>query len=176
MIVVADSSVLVGLSSIGKLYLLKVLFGEEILIPPAVWSEVVEHGGGRPGAKQIESSEWIVVKTVNASDLLQLLKVDLDIGEAEAIALAKKIKADLILLDERDARKIAKSLSLKILGTIGILIKAKQIGEIESLQDVLDTLRNKAQFRVSDSFYSPDCISCPAMYRKIVEIPDRVKK
>ena len=82
-----------------------------------------------------------------------MLKHDLDHGEAEAIALAKEIKADLILLDERAARKIAKSLSLKILGTVGVLIKAKQTENIDSLKVVLDVLRNQAQFRISDSLY-----------------------
>jgi len=74
------------------LYLLKILFGEEIFIPYTVWSEVVEHGRGRPGAKQIESADWITAKAVNISSLLQLLKHDLDHGEAEAIALAKEKK------------------------------------------------------------------------------------
>ena len=154
MIVIADSSVLIGLSSIDKLHLLKVLFSEEILIPEAVWSEVVENGGGRAGAKQIESADWITVRMVSNSDFLQLLKHDLDPGEAEAIALAKEIKANLILLDERAARKIAKALSLKILGTVGVLIKAKQTENIKSLQVVLDALRNQAQFRISDSLYT----------------------
>ena len=86
--------------------------------------------------------------------MLHLLKRDLDAGEAEAIALAKEIKAELILLDERDARKIAKSLSLKTLGTVGVLIKAKQSGKIESLQVMLDVLRDQAQFRISDSLYA----------------------
>lgn len=154
MIVVADSSVLIGLSSIGQLHLLKVLLNEEILIPSAVWSEVVEQGGGRPGANQIKSSAWISVRKVNDSDLLRLLKKDLDAGESEAIALAKEIKAKLILLDERDARRIAQSLSLKTLGTVGVLIKAKQTGTIESLQEKLDALRDQAKFRISDSIYA----------------------
>ncbi len=154
MIVVADSSVLIGLSSIGQLHLLKMFLNEEILIPSAVWSEVVEHGGGRPGAKQIKSSPWISVRSVNDSSLLHLLKRDLDAGEAEAIALAKEIKAELILLDERDARKIAQSLSLRILGTVGVLIKAKQSERIESLQSMLDALRDQAQFRISNSLYT----------------------
>ncbi len=87
------------------------------------------------------------------TDFLCLLKNELDPGEAEAIALAKEIKAKLILLDERDARKIAKSLSLNVLGTVGLLIQAKQTGKIESLQTMLDLLKNEAHFRISESLY-----------------------
>ncbi len=85
--------------------------------------------------------------------MLRLLKIDLDAGEAEAIVLAKEINADVIFLDERDAIKKAKFLDLKILGTIGILIKAKQSGEIQSLEKVLNDLRFQAHFRISDLLF-----------------------
>jgi len=153
LIAVADSSVLIGLSAIGHLHLLKALFGREILIPFAVWREVVEQGEKRPGARQVSSADWIIVQNVDSSDLLRLLKIDLDAGEAEAIVLAKEINADVIFLDERDARKKAKFLDLKILGTIGILIKAKQSGEIQSLEKVLNDLRFQAHFRISDLLF-----------------------
>lgn len=153
MIVVSDSSVLIGLSSIDKLQLLTELLNDEIVIPGEVWHEVVETGAGRPGAKRIESSDWISVRQVADTDLLCLLKNELDSGEAEAIALAKEINAKLILLDERAARKIAKSLRLNVLGTVGLLIQAKQTGKITTLQAMLDQLRNEAQFRISDSLY-----------------------
>ena len=94
------------------------------------------------------------VRQVADTDLLSLLKNELDHGEAEAIALAKEIKAKLILLDERDARRIAKSLGLTVLGTVGILIQAKHTGKIASLQATLDLLMSKAQFRISDSLYN----------------------
>ncbi len=154
MIVVADSSVLIGLSSINKLHLLRELLHDEIVIPQAVWYEVVETGAGRPGAKCVEAADWISVKQVANTDLLCLLNNDLDPGEAEAIALAKDINAKLILLDERVARRIAKSLHLYVLGTVGLLIQAKQAGKISSLQIKLDQLRDVAQFRISDSLYS----------------------
>jgi predicted nucleic acid-binding protein len=145
--------VLIGLSSIGQLHLLKKLLHDEIIIPEAVWHEVVETGAGRPGARAIESADWITVRQVSDTDLLCLLKNELDRGEAEAIALAKEIEAKLILLDERDARKTAKSLRLNVLGTIGLLIQAKQAGRITSLQAMLDQLRDEAQFRISNSLY-----------------------
>lgn len=153
MIVISDSSVLIGLSSIDQLHLLRELLNDEIFIPGAVWHEVVETGARRPGAKRIESADWITVRQVAKTDLLCLLKNELDSGEAEAIALAKEIHAELILLDERAARKIAKSLRLNVLGTVGLLIRARQIGKITSLQDILDQLRDDAQFRISEILY-----------------------
>lgn len=154
MIVISDSSVLIGLSSIAQLHLLRELLQDEIIIPTAVWSEVVENGAGRVGAKLISAADWISVRQVADTDFLCLLKNELDPGESEAIALAKEMKSDLILLDERDARKIAKSLSLNVLGTVGLLIQAKRVGKIMSLKEMLDRLINEGQFRISDSLYN----------------------
>jgi len=143
--------VLIGLSSIGQLHLLKELLHDEVIVPHAVWHEVVETGFDRPGAKLVESSDWISVRQVADSDLLCLLNKDLDQGEAEAIALAKEIQAKLILLDERAARKIASALNLNVLGTVGLLIKARQVGKLTSLKTTLHQLREEAHFRISDA-------------------------
>ena len=78
--------------------------------------------------------------------LTKLLKQTLDRGEAEAIALSIELKADWILLDEREGRKVAKSLGLKV---TGILLRAKHLGELDSLQPVIDRLINKAGFRIA---------------------------
>lgn len=77
------------------------------------------------------------------------MKQTLDRGEAEAIALAIELNADWMLLDEREGRKVAKSLGLKVTEILGILLRAKQLGEIESLQLVIDDLINKAGFRIA---------------------------
>lgn len=76
MIVISDSSVLIGLSSVDQLRLLKELLNDEICIPGAVWHEVVETGAGRPGSKRIESADWITVMQVAETDLLCLLKMN----------------------------------------------------------------------------------------------------
>ena len=65
--VVADASVLIGLSSIQKLDMLHERFPEGVLVPPAVWKEVVEEGGGRPGAREVAEfdlgqTKWQVIK------------------------------------------------------------------------------------------------------------------
>ncbi len=106
MIVVADASVLIGLSSIGYLHLIQEQFSGKLLIPPAVWKEVVEQGGDRPGSHQVSKADWINVHDLKNQDISRILKMELDEGESEAIALADELKADVVLLDEKDARRI----------------------------------------------------------------------
>lgn len=79
---------------------------------------------------------------------VQLLQQLLDQGESEAITLAINLKADRILLDERDGRKIAKSLGLKVTGVLGILLRAKQEGELSSFPDAINALVKTAGFRI----------------------------
>ena len=66
-----------------------------------------------------------------------------------AIALAIELKANWTLLDEREGRKVAKSLGLDVTGILGILLRAEQLGELESLQPIIDELINKAGFRIA---------------------------
>ncbi len=152
--VVIDSSVLIGLASISQLHLITdVLEVEEVIIPAAVWREVVEEGQGRKGAKEVQAAEWISTETVDDQRLVKLLRTQLDAGEAEAISLAGETNADLVLLDEKEARETAKEMNLQVLGTVGILIKAKKASEINCLQKELDQLKTKANFRISKSLY-----------------------
>lgn len=132
--IVADASILIGLSTIGQLNLLWERFPGGILIPPAVWREVVEQGGERPGARAVAEADWITVRDVTALEIVQLLKTELEAGETEAIALAHQVDADTVLLDERDARRAARQLNLSVLGTVGILIWARRTGRITSLR------------------------------------------
>jgi hypothetical protein len=126
------------------------------MVPPAVWREVVEEGKGRAGVTEVEtavSEGWIQVETFSNDLLLRLLKRDLDEGEAEAITLAIETNANLIVLDETEARRIADTYGMKKTGTIGILIRAKLAGKIGSLKDEMDRLRSGAGFRLEDRLY-----------------------
>jgi len=152
--VVCNSSVLISLSAIGRLNLLRKIFTkDEILIPNAVWKEVVLDGGERQGVQEVKSAEWIHRESVKDTTMVKTLQAYLDLGEAEAITLAKETGATLIVLDEKDAREIAERLDLKLLGTIGVLIRAKRKGHVQSLRDELDLLKDKGKFWITEELY-----------------------
>ena len=151
--IVSNASVLIGLSSIGKLFLVRERFPQGILIPEAVRREVIDEGEGRPGAREISESKWIKVQKVGDRRIVDLLRTELDEGEAEAIALAREVEAGVILLDERDARRAAKRMNLKVLGTVGVLIWAKKVGKLMTLKDELEGLRDHGKFRISQAIY-----------------------
>ena len=148
-----DSSILISLGAIGRLTRLRQRFPEGILLPPAVWREVVQEGAGKGGAEEIKAARWITVQAVSQQVLVRTLRKTLDEGEAEAIAFACEIGADVVLLDERDARREAERLGLAVLGTVGILLWAKRSGCLASLREALDALRTQAKFRIGPSLY-----------------------
>ncbi|HTG35314.1 MAG TPA: DUF3368 domain-containing protein [Thermoanaerobaculia bacterium] len=153
--VICDSSSLIHLSAIGRLGLLKDFYGT-LAIPHAVWQEVVQQGLGRRGVQEVETAlreGWIEVRAVSNEPLLKSLKQDLDDGEAEVIALAVEHKASLVLLDETEARRIAAVFDLKKTGAVGILIRARLEGKIESLQTELDRLRTEGGFWIEERLY-----------------------
>lgn len=129
--------------------LLEKRFPGGILIPRAVYREVVDQGEGRAGASEVAKSKWIDVLEVHDEKLVALLSAELDKGEAEAIALAHQTAAQVILLDERDARRIAQRMGFRVLGTIGLLIWAKKAGELDSLAKYLEILQSTGNFRFS---------------------------
>jgi predicted nucleic acid-binding protein len=153
--VICDSSSLIHLSAIGRLDLLKD-FHSPLTIPQAVWREVVEQGLGRPGVKDVESAlveGWIEIRVASNEPLLRALKQDLDDGEAEVIALAIEHRAELVILDESEARRIAGVFDLKKTGAIGVLIRAKLEGKIQSLRIELDCLRSLGGFWIEEQLY-----------------------
>jgi predicted nucleic acid-binding protein len=153
MIVVSNTSPLTNLASIGKFDLLQRLFGQ-VNIPEGVWSELNLNGRRWPGSLEVEGAGWISRHTVKDVPLATALMRDLDQGEAESIALAIEMKADLLLLDEKEARHIAQRLGLNIMGVIGVLFLAYNRKEIDRIKPCLDALRQTAGFYLSESLYS----------------------
>jgi predicted nucleic acid-binding protein len=153
--VICDSSSLIHLSAIGRLGLLKDFHGA-LTIPQAVWQEVVQQGLGRVGVKEVEAAlreGWIEIRDASNEPLLTSLKQDLDNGEAEVIALAIEHEAELVLLDETEARRIAELFGLKKTGAIGILIRAKLEGKIQDLRTELDRLRTVGGFWIEEGLF-----------------------
>jgi predicted nucleic acid-binding protein len=148
MIVVSDSTILIGLAKIGKLDLLKKIFSR-VFIPEEVFKEVVERGKGKPGSKVINESAWIEPKPVKDKIQVAFLLGSLEKGEAEVLVLARELKADLILLDEEKARKSAVIAGFEIMGLLGLFILAKNLGLIHAVLPHVDELITK-KFRISD--------------------------
>ena len=150
---VTNSSILIALSTIGQLSLLHQRFPDGVFLPQAVWREVVETGKGQPGAQDLASASWLTIRQVTNTSVISLLRIELDEGEAEAIALFAENPVDTILLDEKNARRVARQMGLPVLGTVGILIWAKQQGLIITLKEQLDALQNQGKFRLTQSLY-----------------------
>jgi uncharacterized protein len=94
MIVVSDASPLIALARIGRLELLREMFGT-LLLPDSVWNEVTNAGSERAGSASILRADWIKRRSVSDSALVARLRRDLGAGESEAIALARESHADL---------------------------------------------------------------------------------
>ena len=150
--IVSNASPLINLARIGKLGILRELYGE-LIVPEAVWQEVVVEGAGQPGADEVETANWIKTQAATNRELEQALQQELDPGEAGAIALAIGIGADLLLMDEHLGREVACHLGLRYTGLVGILIEAKRKGQIRAVKPLIDSLRDMAGFRLSDELY-----------------------
>lgn len=144
---------LIALSAIGQLALLPRRFPGGVAVPPAVWREVVEVGQGQPGAAEVASASWVTMVHVQDEALVALLSMELDQGEAEAIAVGCEDRDAVVLLDEKEARRVARRLGLAVLGTVGVLIWARRAGAVVSLREQLDRLQGEARFRLSHTVY-----------------------
>ncbi len=138
--VITNTTPILSLLKIDKLNILKEIYGE-IIVPNAVYQEI-EKGKYKSYYQDLKSIDWIKIKHIKNTDSLSFF-VDLDKGEAEVLILAKEQKADLVILDEIMGRRYAKRLGLKLTGTLGILLKAKEKGIINSLRELLTELTEK---------------------------------
>src|SRR5690606_25994020 len=132
--IIADTSCLIVLANIGRLTLLNSLFGT-ILVTSAVSNE---YGTKLP--------KWIEVRPVSNDEKFAAIGLILDPGEASSIALAFEVQDPILIIDEKKARRIAKDFGLTVIGTIAVLLKAKEQGLIDSGQELISSLEN-ADFR-----------------------------
>ncbi len=138
MIVVSDAGPLIYLGAVGHLDLLRLMFGH-VLVPEAVWREVVDLGAGRPGSNETRAATWLVVTHANQEAARQL-QGQLDPGEAEALALAVELQADHLVIDDQAGRRLAAELGVSIVGSLGILVRAKRLGHIEAVRPVVEAM------------------------------------
>lgn len=156
MIVVSDTSPITNLAAIGQLDLLRQLY-TTIVIPVAVYNEMVAVEKLVPGAVEVQTLSWIQTQAVATTQSvidIQANQNDIDLGEAEAIILALELKADLLLMDERRGRILAASYGLSVTGLLGVLLQAKRNGLILAVKPLIDQLIQEADFRVSSELYA----------------------
>lgn len=136
-IVVADTSCFILLDKIDQLEILKKVFGSV-----STTKEIAaEFNKPLPG--------WVNIQSVKNDRYRQLLEIEVDKGEASAIALALEEENSLLILDDTKARKLASSLHLNFTGTLGLFLKAKQLGVISDIRSLLEKIQ-KTNFRFSE--------------------------
>ena len=122
MTVVSNSTPLISLAKIESFDLLRRLYGT-VTISTEVYAEVVESGAGLPGATETSRSPWIQVKSFKPKGDLAFAqrRFGLGLGELSTLMLAKDVSADLVILDDLGARKLAQREGFRVQGTIAIL-------------------------------------------------------
>ena len=151
MTVVCNATPLINFAVINRLDILQATFGQ-IVIPQAVFIETT--ASGFPGSQfviQAIASDWLFVRSVLV--IASTIPRELDNGEREAIALALETDTQQILLDEREARQVAHQLGLQVMGTLGILLLAKNNLIIPQVRPLLDDMIDIAQYWVSAMLY-----------------------
>jgi predicted nucleic acid-binding protein len=148
--VVSNTSPVCNLAIIGRLGLLRRKFGK-VVIPEAVARELsaLDHAKGRANIEEALQDGWLTVECVCDRRLLPVLRSHIDEGEAEAIELARQTHAELLILDDLDARRIAAEESLPYTGLLGLLAEERMAGNLASLEDEIRRLRSECRFFVS---------------------------
>lgn len=136
-IIISDTSCLIILNKIGELDLLRQLYKKVTITQDILF----EYGESLP--------DWVEVQEAKDHFRQQLLEMQIDKGEASAIALALEKSENIIILDDWKARKLAERLGLSVTGTLGVIIKAKNIGLIPSIKPYLEKIR-ETNFRISE--------------------------
>jgi predicted nucleic acid-binding protein len=143
MTIVSDSGPLIALSKLNLLFILQELFGE-IIIPKEVWREVVERGKGKAGSEAIRKAKWIKVRAVGDELSVEVLFREIEKGEAEAIILAKRMNADVLILDERIPREIAGAIGLKVVGSLALIHEGIERGLVnQTLEEITKKMRER---------------------------------
>ncbi|MDL1976123.1 MAG: DUF3368 domain-containing protein [Deltaproteobacteria bacterium] len=140
--VVSNATPIISLATIGRISLLHQLFGK-IYIPREVYDELKSKKA--PGYQEIDAP-YFQVREIQGAPYIGFLLHDLDRGEAEAILLAKELQADTLIIDERIGYAIAKAQGLHVIGTLTVLLMAKEHGLISTVKPLLDEMIRKGRW------------------------------
>lgn len=136
-IIISDTSCLILLDKIEALDLLKIFN-----VPVYITSTVQEEFGNTIPI-------WLDVLDPKDTKIQKLLENDLDRGEASVISLALELNNSILIIDELKGRKIVESLNLRYTGTLGLILKAKQLGCVESVIPYIEAIK-KTNFRINE--------------------------
>lgn len=139
-IIISDTSCLIILDKIDELELLMKM-GRKVYVTPVI---LKEFGKSLP--------DWISVVSPENYHYQQILEMDLDEGEASAIALSLEMKNPILMIDELKGRKVAEKLNLRYSGTFGLILRAKQIGLINSIGPILEKIKS-TNFRFDEKLF-----------------------
>jgi len=142
MTVVSNSGPIIHLSMGAQVDLISRLFGH-VLVPRTVYREVVEDGAGLPGSDELRQASWASVVDVDPADASRFAAESLDPGEAAALALAVRERAERLLIDDRQARVAAGRHGIPVIGTLGILLAAQRTGAVPRLAPILSRMKQQ---------------------------------
>jgi predicted nucleic acid-binding protein len=139
LLIICDASLLILLAKLKRLDLLRAL-SDEIWIPEAVWREVVSEGAGRPEVRLIENEFSTAIRRADV-ELEAAFRLQVDAGEAAALALAAHHRHACLLMDDARGRMVAELNDFRCIGTLGWLMRAKTAGLVPALLPLFAQLK-----------------------------------
>ena len=136
---VIDSTCFIALERIDRLELIPRLF-QKVHAPPAVVDEIAH------------SPDWLLVQGVSNPSLVKALRTQLDEGESAVIALAAELENPVVVLDDKKARRVARQMGLRVVGTVGLLLRAKREHVVPEVKSLLESLE-RGGFRLSKELH-----------------------
>ncbi len=136
--IVADAGPIIAFARLGQLNLLRQVV-ETLIIPDAVYEELVGRRATRPGAAEVAHGGWMHRRTAADREAVAELPRVLHAGEREAMVLAQELQAQL-LIDEQRGREMATAQGLEVVGILRILAEAKQRGLIPAVRPLVEAL------------------------------------
>jgi predicted nucleic acid-binding protein len=148
-VIISNTTPINYLVLIDQIDVLHHLYGR-VLIPQAVCAELQAEGTPSNVKEWVASRpDWLEVQSVSVS--LHNILDDLDVGEREAIGLAKELDADALIIDEPEGREAARAQGLRVIGTLRVLYDAAEAGLCD-LEQVYDRLQ-QTSFRAHPNLY-----------------------